>query len=281
MNTYSWPANVLMTEKGVVLGFPEWPDLAPVGDTVQEAMLAATTALSAAVSSRIEAGATIPAPSDHGPRQIPIVIDGETAARVDAYVEIRESERLRQRSEMEQVNRDRRAAFLTEFRVNLDPIERIRDTADSGATEFALVGVRSCYLLNGGGLVAIPAIMQILSKTQLPGSLVLWPALVFVLGILFSAITNYFAYRSMFTASEAWGFELNARASEVSGTYYPQEDEAAHKGKIAQNRIDQERKLTSARRCADIGVITFGGAIICFLVGVGLAIHGLGAPAAG
>lgn len=276
MNSYVWPASVHFTEKGIVLGFPEWPELSPMGATVQEAVLVAATGLSTAVKSRLKAGITIPAPSNFGPRQIPIAIDSETAARLDVYIEHQEIKNLQRQNEIMQAYQERRAAFLTEFRVNLEPVEQNRRLADSGAIEFSLVAVRTGYLLNAGGLIAIPAIMKILPDSDLAGGALALPAVVFVVGVVFSFVTNLFAYRSMFKAGEGWGYEESARAMEVIATYYPPEDQTEHSAQIAQHRVDHACKLKSATRCANIGIISFVVSAGCFIGGVASAIYFLG-----
>ena len=275
MNNYSWPASVTMTRDAVVLTFPDWPDLSESGASVQEAMLRATETLSKAALTRIHARATIPKPSDLGPRQIPIAIDAETSAQLDGYLEERQVQLFRETKEWQQAFHNRRAAFLTEFRASIDPIERIIERVDAGATEFAAMGVRFCYILNAGGLVAVPAIMEIMPDAPVDRTALLWPTGAFVVGVLLAAVTNYFAYRSMFMAGEGWSHERNARAKETSGIYYPPENQATHEGEIAEDRGNLERKLKSATDWANIAIGTFSCAILVFLFGVGSAIHGL------
>lgn len=273
MNTYIWPANVVATERGlVVLSLPNWPDLNPSGETVQEAMLAASRQLSAAVEKRIEDNSDIPAPSDLGPRQVPIAIYGDTCAKVDAYIAKRQQERLRQQTELEQQRRDRRSAFLAEFRANLEPVERDQDRCNAGAVELALAGIRASYFLNAGGLVAIPAIMKIFPVEALPTSAFLWPAGVFAFGVLLTAACNFSAYFSLLRAGEGWSWEASARANEVIGNYYPPEESADWDAETAQRRVNKDQKLAKANNLAIVGQVSFVGAIASFLAGVGLSI---------
>ena len=275
MSTYAWPASITMIKDRVFLSFPDWQDVSVDRASIQEAMLVATDALSEAVATRIHAGATIPEPSDLGPRQIPIAINVETAAYLDSYLEERKIRNFRQRNEVLEFYRNRRTAFLAEYRASIDPVERMIERMDAAARDFASIGIRFCYILNAGGLVVIPAIMEILPDAKIEGSLLLWPAGSFGLGVLLAAVTNYLAYISTTKASEAWSYESNARAKECSASYYPPENQATHQGEIEAERASSKIKLGRAQFYANIGICTFVGTIFAFLAGVGLAICGL------
>ncbi len=167
-----------------------------------------------------------------------------------------------------------RAAYLTDYRASIDPIERICENADKGANEFASIGVRFCYILNAGGLVVIPAIMELLPETPVRTSMFV-PAVLFACGILLAAIANYLAYRSQFKLGESWSDELDARAKDVGGKYYPPNDQAAHQAEIGRYRLGHTKSLESAKSCKNWGVGAFGCSIILFIVGVGCAICGI------
>ena len=277
MNTYTWPANVVIVGNAVSLSFPDWPGLSAEGTSVQQAMFSATDVLSKAVLMRIEAKANIPEQSDLGPRQVPIAINAEVTAQLDGYLEERQAKLFQQTNEAQQVQHHRRAAFLAEFRAYLDPIEHTIERADAGAVEYASIGIRFCYILNAGGLVAVPAIMELLPNEEIAGSILFFPACAFVCGVVLAALTNFLAYRSMVLAGEGWLYESHARAKEVSGLYYPPEDSATHEGVIAQNRVNQEQKIELANICSNISIRTFGASVLAFLIGVGTAIFKLSA----
>ena len=242
MSTYAWPASIRMIKDGMSISFPDWPDVSANGASIREAMLLATEALSEAVAARIHAGAAVPEPSDLGFRQIPIAINVETAARLDGYLQGRQIRTFRQTNEVLEAYRNRRAAFLTEYRASVEPIERTIERADASSRDFASIGIRFCYILNAGGLVIIPAIMEILPDAKIDGSLLLWPAGSFGLGILLAAVTNYLAYISTLKASEAWSHECNARAKECSAAYYPPENQETNQGEIAAERASFEKR---------------------------------------
>jgi len=277
LQRYSWPATVHPTEKGVFLSFTDWPDLAPVGDNVNEAVLNGGEMLSAAVMQRIRHGADIPAPSDLGPRQLPIPINDAATAQLNRAIKDQQLKEFREQSELEQLQRERRSAFLTEFRANLEPVERSIERADAGAQEFAVVAVKTCYLLNAGGLVAMPAILQALSVKDPSEISLFWPSVIFAFGILVAAITNFLAYRSLFEAAGAWGSESSARAQEVSGSYYPPNETEKHAEAVAQHRVDFEIKIKSANRLANAGLAFFAISMASFLIGLGVTIAKLAA----
>ena len=275
MNTYAWPASVTKIKDEVVRTFPDWPDVSASGTNIHEAMLRATDALSMAVLTRIGAGAVVPQQSDLGPRQIQVAISADAAARLDGYLEDRQLRGYQHANEMLQAYYQRRAAFLTEYHASIDPVERVIERLDSSAREFATVGIRFSYILNAGGLVVIPAIMELLPTTEVDREELLWPAGSFAIGVILAALTNYSAYLSVTKASEAWSHESNAREKVCSGSYYTPDDQATHQSDIVVEREDHDRKLWWARCYANIGIGTFGGAILAFFAGVGLAIFGL------
>ena len=136
------------------------------------------------------------------------------------------------------------------------------------AGEFASIGVRFGYILNAGGLVAVPAIMELLPETPVDRSTMIWPALLFAIGILSAAVTNYLAYLSSFKTGVAWTHELNARARETSATYYPPEDTTESQLRVHQYRSDHAKVLKSANLRANMGIAAFGVSILLFLAGV-------------
>ena len=58
--------------------------------------------------------------------------------------------------------------------------------------------------------------------------------------------------------------------------YYPLKDPTIQQSEIAQERINWERKLESAKTFANLGVGAFGGSVLAFLAGVGVRSMGFG-----
>ena len=118
------------------------------------------------------------------------------------YLKKKKLESIQETNDLLQSIQLQRAAYLTDYRASIDPIERICENADKGANEFASIGVRFCYILNAGRLVVIPAIMELLPETPVERTSMLGPAVLFACGILLAAIANYLAYRSQFNFRE-------------------------------------------------------------------------------
>jgi len=102
------------------------------------------------------------------------------------------------------------------------------------------------------------------------------PAVVlFAIGIFFSALANYLAYRSMYRAGEGHAKEVLARVKEVSNSFYPPEDPSTEQAAVATARIESNELHGKASRLADIGVVAFILAILVFLIGVSIIIYGM------
>ena len=144
--------------------------------------------------------------------------------------------------------------------------------------EYASIGIRFCYILNAGGLIAVPAIMEILPDAAVAASKLLVPTITFVAGVLLAAATNFLAYYSMVKGTESLLHHAVADSKDLYGMYFPLEDQAAHGAEIAQERIDHERKLGTAGRLALWSRVAFCLAIGAFLFGVLAAISGLSSP---
>ena len=275
MNKYAWPARVEKDTGKIVLVFPDWEGIAVSGTTGSEAARKATEALSQAVLVRIEADASVPAPSELQQRQILVYVTEETAARVDAYLESRDEREFRKGNELEKIQRDFRTAYLTEREAHVGRLERLTELSEGSVREFASIGIRFAYILNAGGLVAVPAIMELLPKNSGSGAALLAPAVIFVVGILAAAVTNFLAYRSSAMISEGYLLLIATQEMEISGIYYPPDDPTTHEGEIEELRQKNKKMVKLARRANNWAVWTFGGAIASFLLGVASAIIGL------
>lgn len=276
MSTYSWPANLAKNEAGWITSLVDWPEIAAIDNSAQASVLTASQNLSAAIQDRLSKGLKIPLQSELKPGQVEIVVNTDTSAQLDSYLENMQEKQLKRQSEIEQINREKRAAYLTEYRINLDSVERLRDHADQGAIEFASIGVKSIYVLNGGALVAIPAILKFTQGGTISKGYVVAAVIFFVAGILLAAAANYLAYRSMFQAGAGHAKEMNARAVEVSNNHYPPEDPSISQAKIKESRSEHDDLLLRANRLADKGVVVFGTSFLAFLAGSGIIIYGLG-----
>ena len=169
----------------------------------------------------------------------------------------------------------KRAAYLADLQAATDPVERLREAADNNAAEFASIGVRYSYILNAGGLVAIPAIMELLPTTAVDKSLLLLPAILFATGILSAAATNLLAYCSSLKAAQAWAHERNARIHDTSVQYHPPPDRGKIDETILKERSSYHHNIELAQHHSNRGLAAFIFSVLLFMAGVFSAIFGL------
>ena len=275
MSSFGWPATVRRTREGVELSLLDWPDITASGTTVQEAVLRARDALNQAVVLRIRTGVRVPPPGDLQPGQILVPISEEVALSLEAYAEQRDDQLFRNVAELQGVERDRRAAFWAERQAYLDLPLRFAERADAGAREFASIGIRFCYLLNAGGLIAVPAIMELLPEADHAATTLLVPTITFVAGVLLAAATNFLAYHSMVADGQSHAHHAHAAGMEVLGMHFPPEDQSAHDAAVAQARLEHERGAKKAVFWANLARGTFCISVGAFIVGVLSAIRSL------
>lgn len=85
----------------------------------------------------------------------------------------------------------RHQIFLERYRLTLEPhMERMSAYRRYGI-EYAQIAVRAAFILNGGGLFALPAVLEITDRITVgddPGLAALPAALLFAMGIVFAAM---------------------------------------------------------------------------------------------
>lgn len=272
MGTYAWPANLTKNEKGWITTFVDWPDIAAIKASAQDSMLEASEQLNNEIEHRLEQKAHIPAPSEVKPGQIQIPASSRVNHLLDALIQKENEKQLQNLAQIEHANREKRSSYLTEYRMNLDSVERLRDQADEAAIKFATIGINFNYFLNGGALVALPAILQFAEKGSVNLESLNFAMWLFVAGIVLAGLTNFLAYRSVIKAAEAHSEEINARAMDVSLAYYPPEDPSERQTEAASKHTTSKLLLGVARTTANWGILTFAVSNIFFLVGLSLII---------
>ena len=143
------------------------------------------------------------------------------------------------------------------------PVENLRDQASQSATVFAAIGIRSAYLLNGGALIAIPAIVQIASAVEISKAALIVSVMCFVVGIATAILSNIIAYRVSFAAALAHAQEANAR---ILGLY---------NGQSIQGQDTYAGRIKSTAKLAAMGLAVLIGSMIAFLLGLMTIIFGL------
>lgn len=270
MTVEAWSANVVKIGEKWFASLIDFPGLGVVGDTRDEALLSASRVLSDAVRETIAAGQAFPRKSEPQPGQELVPLDEDALSRLS---ELRAALIHRQR-EHEQLQREKEQVYLMEHRLNLEPIERLQSQTNQAATHFASMAINFGYLINGGALVAIPAIIQFSEKGTLNKSSIVASASFFALGIILSAVTNLFAYRSMYSASEGHQKEMEARTLDVWDKHHIPSDWAARRQRAGEIRANSDNEFASARTSANIGVGIFMASIATFILGIGSIILG-------
>ncbi len=130
---------------------------------------------------------------------------------------------------MQQTNKLDLKEYREDYKASLELVEPHRDFAVKAASEFASIGIRFGYILNASGLVVIPAIMELLPDQEIERSFMILPAILFAIGILMAAVTNYLVYYAMIKRGEALSFEMLIRALDVQERHFGQTKEFTDK----------------------------------------------------
>ena len=132
-----------------------------------------------------------------------------------------------------------------------------------------------CYLLNAGGLVAIPAIIELLPVRDLDQSTMILPACLFALGILLAAVINYLTYFVTNKSREGLINEHQVRSWTIHESFYHPKDETIIRKKIEEHSLIRDRAYKMISCYTNLGIIVFAITIACFLAGVFNAIYGM------
>ena len=137
------------------------------------------------------------------------------------------------------------------------------------ADGYAKIAIRTMFLLNGGALIAFPAIAQLVGTSFHENvSWVLYSLGSFVIGLVFISVTTVLAYLSMNSDKDAVQHieafvKYGLNASQESD---PQKRAAA---KVLQKRTEDDRKRDYGRaRCFAIaGLLLAASSLAAFVIG--------------
>lgn len=114
---------------------------------------------------------------------------------------------------------EKERAYLERWKTDVGPVEQQGIVAHQSAIIFAHTAIKSGYLLNGGGLLALPAFVG-LFKISL-GNAVIASAIFFFIGLCLAAAANISAFHTM----DEEGNRLHARreklATELNAKHNP------------------------------------------------------------
>jgi len=115
----------------------------------------------------------------------------------------------------------RRRLFLDEWETGVTSLDEEGRSLNSGAIKFAISGLRSLFLLNGGGVVVLPAYVVLfkVSVDKISQDLVV-AALAFVVGLVLAAVANITAYFTMVQQVENTWYRREKAAHELEKAYW-------------------------------------------------------------
>jgi hypothetical protein len=96
--------------------------------------------------------------------------------------------------------KDAREQFRTELEFALMPLRDEKRANYDGALTFAEAAIKSAFALNGGGIVALPALTALLKIEPKPAATCIIVAVgAFVVGLVCAAATSFLGYLSAMT----------------------------------------------------------------------------------
>jgi hypothetical protein len=121
-----------------------------------------------------------------------------------------------------------RDMFLKEWQVAMNPMNEWAKEADKGANAYAQSVIKSAYLLNGGGLVAVPAAVSLFKvDVDVGQSLagIAGASALFITGIILAWLTSGAAYFAMFALGGSHIHSMEATATRLRYRFgYSKED---------------------------------------------------------
>jgi len=152
-----------------------------------------------------------------------------------------------------------RNELFREWDASLGPHREARKSASEAAVSFAQLGLKSCLLLNGGALIALPAYVSLDDACQ--GPLIVLAAASFVAGLVAGAIATLFAYQTMVFQTLALSHLEAESAFRVRAQYHPPEA-VVELEKAAEQEREAQGVVARSERCRLAGVA-------CYLVTTG------------
>lgn len=131
----------------------------------------------------------------------------------------------------EEARRARRDHLLKEWAAAVTPLEAKAQWADTAAVDFAMLGIKSLYLLHGGALVALPVFHEKLALESAVWIPPIWlAAVIYILGLCTTTFLNVVCYLAMGIQAESTKRQREATAGKISLSIYGEhgKNNAAH-----------------------------------------------------
>lgn len=137
---------------------------------------------------------------------------------------------------------ERRLAYLAESKANLEPIHTHQQVLLKGELDFALLGLKTMAILNGGALFAVPAFKEVFSFEAARWALVS-VSLCFAFGLGAAILAILFAYLSSGRSAAALASRQEYASLDVNRSYFPPSGEDAKKHEDARgDAVKQSQK---------------------------------------
>ncbi|MCA4920798.1 MAG: hypothetical protein ING82_15335 [Roseomonas sp.] len=144
------------------------------------------------------------------------------------------------------------------------------EAVESGkaAVAFAQSIIKTSQLLNGGGLLAIPALVTLFSlDVNIGKNLLIYTGASFCLGLMCAWICNYFAYYSQDFRSRAAREEAHAAEAQIRHNHRRAFDDPIKSPHSASYSANSRRLYRWSDRAVVGGVILSLLSLVCFLFG--------------
>ena len=106
-------------------------------------------------------------------------------------------------------------AFLEHWRTDLQPIENDIRASDRASVDFAISGLRTVFLLNGGAIVAVPAFAEVLGVQDDQRYWITYAVATYAFGLFLSALSQIAAYLTTESRSREFSERLSWRSITV------------------------------------------------------------------
>ncbi|MET0105680.1 MAG: hypothetical protein ABW072_11125 [Sedimenticola sp.] len=171
---------------------------------------------------------------------------------------------------------ENRKEYVEEWKLNVFRFDEDIRSSTEGAVEFAQQGIRSGLMLNGGALVAVPAIIALFAVdvSQVASGIIL-SGVLFVIGLLLSWAANLFGFFAMSNSADAYSRQQGEVAKTLTlqylihspGQEISQEDVDKHNKLIADEKSKSDGYWVSYRRNRMLGIISLLSSFIFFVIG--------------
>jgi hypothetical protein len=116
-----------------------------------------------------------------------------------------------------------RDQFRTELEFAIAPMREDNRANYEGAIKFADTAIKSAFALNGGALIALPALIALFKiDPQRVGSWVIIAGAVFVVGLIGAAATAFLGYLSAMSAAHSIETQMRATLAKYTALYQQQ-----------------------------------------------------------